>query len=320
MRSYLLIFRLGYKAHLEHSPQPHQRLQKAAEAAGDASYAELVAFQEASLKRLHYLVGQHEQHVRREVVEKIILDLAVHYGKWQDQECKAMKHDLLGLEGAAVGSGVAFQTFHDFPPSKKYGYFFGESQEYLRRIGALDEANEDSPRVLIANYLTGPTNCIATTQYTAVCCVNECEGPLGDLERKVRAPAATPSELLRLAQALQTDTRRHNQALPEVLQEQLRAAAEEAGQEGKVQLRGAPFAQWLHKLLPNECPQPILADYRAEEEHEAQAEEGEKLDRTQEHTGPSPELEKIDNDKAPLHHLLGDENCTRIPAYMAVVV
>eukprot|EP00929_Paragymnodinium_shiwhaense_P078994 TRINITY_DN41000_c0_g3_i5.p1 TRINITY_DN41000_c0_g3~~TRINITY_DN41000_c0_g3_i5.p1 ORF type:complete len:254 (+),score=80.04 TRINITY_DN41000_c0_g3_i5:96-857(+) len=41
MRSYLLIFRLGYKAHLEHSPQHHQRLKKAAEAAGDASYAEL---------------------------------------------------------------------------------------------------------------------------------------------------------------------------------------------------------------------------------------------------------------------------------------
>ena len=36
--------------------------------------------------------------------------------------------------------------------------------------------------VLIANYLLGASNCIASSQYFAVCCLNECEGIVNHFE------------------------------------------------------------------------------------------------------------------------------------------
>lgn len=311
MRSYLLVFRLGYKAQAEHNAKLHQKLKRLA--SYDASYKELVQFQEETLKfSIHMLPNRDE--IPRDEVEKIVLELAAQYGKWQNRECKAMKHDLLGLQGVADGT-VPFKPFHDFPTNKQFGYYFGESQEYLRRIGALDENNPgEAPKVLIANYLTGPTNCIATTQYTAVCCINECEAPLGDLERKVREPSAYPSELMRLAQGLRTETVNSQRQLPENLMEKLQEVADEPEHKGRVPLRGAGFAQWLHFVLPNECPKPVLADYRAEEEHASQAEEKDSKEREEQE-----KKIKEDEDKAPLHHLLGDENCTRVPSYMDVL-
>ena len=52
---------------------------------------------------------------------------------------------------------------------------FTESVDYLRKIGALDETGS-SPKVLITNYMTGPSNCIASSSYYSVCCLSNCDG------------------------------------------------------------------------------------------------------------------------------------------------
>merc|ERR1719491_1500138 len=101
--------------------------------------------------------------------------MAVEYGKWQNTECTEMKDTLLNLQTEAEqGSGlVSFDTFHSQP--KHAHYTFVESADYLQQIGALDEVEEENPRVLIANYLAGSSNCIASSKYVSVCCLSECE-------------------------------------------------------------------------------------------------------------------------------------------------
>ena len=65
---------------------------------------------------------------------------------------------------------------------------FGESERYLRELGVLDES---SPRrgkqVMIPNYLQVASNCIVTTPQYSVCCKNECEQLLGDIELAIDA-------------------------------------------------------------------------------------------------------------------------------------
>ena len=50
-------------------------------------------------------------------------------------------------------------------------------------MGALDETRGEA-YVRIANYMTGPSNCIASSSYYSVCCLNECEGLMNELESK----------------------------------------------------------------------------------------------------------------------------------------
>ena len=53
---------------------------------------------------------------------------------------------------------------------------FSESIDYLRQLGALDESDAANPRVIIPNYISGPSNCVASSSYYSVCCLDECEG------------------------------------------------------------------------------------------------------------------------------------------------
>merc|ERR1719474_1700961 len=61
-----------------------------------------------------------------------------------------------------------------------------------------------------------------------LCCLNECESLMSEIEGRVQAPTATA--------------------------EQLRAIAEKRG--GQVPLHGRLFAEWLHFAFPHECPFP----------------------------------------------------------------
>merc|ERR1740138_1483498 len=72
---------------------------------------------------------------------------------------------------------------------------FDESEEYLREIGALDESDANNKRVLIANYVAAPTNCRNSFSYYSMCCPNECEGLLNEIEGMVQGPTASPEEL-----------------------------------------------------------------------------------------------------------------------------
>ena len=71
---------------------------------------------------------------------------------------------------------------------------FDESVGFLRQFGALDVSDALRPKVLMPNYVNARTNCLTTTSFYAVFCINECERLLGRLEREIGAPAATPLE------------------------------------------------------------------------------------------------------------------------------
>merc|ERR1719421_2040881 len=72
---------------------------------------------------------------------------------------------------------------------------FSEKVEYLRQLGALDESNPDNLRVIIPNYVNGPSNCAASSSYYSVGCLNECDELLGHVEAKVASPDALPEQI-----------------------------------------------------------------------------------------------------------------------------
>merc|ERR1719428_2575195 len=75
---------------------------------------------------------------------------------------------------------------------------FLESSQYLRTIGALDEASSQlGPQVMIANYITGVANCITSSAYYSICCANECDHVFQQLEKELDAPTASVSEVIR---------------------------------------------------------------------------------------------------------------------------
>merc|ERR1719161_1593363 len=76
---------------------------------------------------------------------------------------------------------------------------FGESEGYLRDLGALDETSRwRGKQVIIPNYIRAASNCIVSTPYYHVCCVNECESLLGEIETTIAAPAAPAEQLLQV--------------------------------------------------------------------------------------------------------------------------
>jgi diadenosine tetraphosphatase ApaH/serine/threonine PP2A family protein phosphatase len=134
---------------------------------------------------------------------------------------------------------------------------FQESIGYLRELGALDESNPDDPRVMISNYLTSQTNCIASSDYYSVCCLNECEGLLAHLEKEIAAPEAKSAHIAELISALPSSTVAGPRVLSATLRSRLEDIAVEHG--GLVQLHSRLFSQWMHHAYPRECPFPHVS-------------------------------------------------------------
>lgn len=53
--------------------------------------------------------------------------------------------------------------------------------------------------MLISNYLLGASNCIASSEYFAVCCLNECEELVNHFEATFQAPGAPLAQVSRVA-------------------------------------------------------------------------------------------------------------------------
>merc|ERR1719159_2237172 len=84
-------------------------------------------------------------------------------------------------------------------------FTFLETKEYLRGLGALDESSKVlGPQVLIPNYVYGMSNCLTSTPYYSVCCINACEGLLQQIEMQVAKPSATPAEILDAVHQIRT--------------------------------------------------------------------------------------------------------------------
>jgi len=253
--SYLIIFEISSKASLTDAAR-HQLMKQKWKTVNIQSWLTLVEFEEDAVNTFNFL--RHETInpfvpavYSFQVASQIVRSMARTYGQWQNAECRQMATELRGLD--LMGSGrVPLAKFYSQP--KSANYVFTESTEYLRQIGALDEGSDVTPQVRIANYLMGPSNCIASSSYFSVCCLSECEGLMRELEQKIQAPTASAEQLLGLVGNMSTSSVEAPRDLPETLVDKLWAIADRHS--GRVPLHARLFAQWMHFVFPSECPYP----------------------------------------------------------------
>lgn len=172
-----------------------------------------------------------------------------------ESECASMKASLVEMDTHNTGR---------VPLSRFYGtgletdWRFGESEAYLRELGALDETSSwRGPQVIIPNYIQATSNCIVSAPHYRVCCVNECESLLGEIEVAVGAPTALPSAILSIVRNMTSQTTLDHDEPPHLersLINQLEQVAKTHS--GMVPLHGRLFAQWLHYVFPRECQFP----------------------------------------------------------------
>merc|ERR1719183_1497734 len=80
---------------------------------------------------------------------------------------------------------------------------------------------------------------------------------MGQLEREIGAPEATPAEVSSIVSGMSSSTVEAPRNLPTKLVNKLDDAAADHG--GTVQLHGRLFAQWMHHAFPRECPFPHVS-------------------------------------------------------------
>jgi len=188
-------------------------------------------------------------------VHKIIGGTTRSFQSYWQSECETMKDALVSMDKHATGR-VPLSNFYSTAINSDWR--FGESEAYLRELGALDETSKwIGPQVLIPNYLQATSNCIISTAHYLVCCVNECETLLGEIEDAIQAPSALPATLLDLVRNMTSQTTLDHDEGPHLdkhMEAQLAKVAKNNG--GMVPLHGRLFAQWLHYVFPRECPFP----------------------------------------------------------------
>jgi hypothetical protein len=191
-------------------------------------------------------------------LENVIAEIGERYGRFQDIECRQFKDWLVAIEDPSVGGAgrVRISDFY-YQALNNDKWQFTESVDYLRQLGALDESDPSNVRVIIPNYISGPSNCVASSAYYSVCCLDECEGILGRLEELVAAPEAPASTILRLIPMISSATMPSNRTLSTWLHHRLDEIA--THHHGLVPLHGRLFTQWLHYAYPRECNFPHAA-------------------------------------------------------------
>jgi len=209
------------------------------------------------------LVQESEQSISFALLVKIAETIGEQFGKFQDAECKGLKAALVKMEDRGTGR-VRLSDFYKPAANGADGSWqFQESLGYLRQLGTLDESNSDEPRVMLSNYLTSQANCIASSDYYSVCCIDECEGLFSHLEKSLAAPEATTKEIIKLITALPSSSVTSPRTLSTTLLTRLDDIAASHG--GKVQFHGRLFAQWMHHAYPRECPYPHMSGTTSQE-------------------------------------------------------
>jgi len=255
LRSYLLAVALGTR-HNHSDVRKHQLLKKKLARRNTDNWLAIVEFERDAALNFDYRQRQQvnpfaPSHFTFRNAADIVEDMAQAYGKWQTAECRHMTDQLVALDPDGTGR-ILLKTFYSQPDTADYQ--FSESESYLREIGALDETVGGSPRVRIANYMMGPSNCIASNSYYSVCCLSDCEALMNDIEGRIQAPTAPVQSLLSIVGNLSSVYVDGPRELPQDLRQRLEAVAERHG--GGVPLHGRLFAQWLHHAFPQECPYP----------------------------------------------------------------
>lgn len=171
----------------------------------------------------------------------------------QASECRAIKDQLVALEDGSAGR-VPLGNFYREALRSEDSWQFRESVAYLSQLGALDETDVEYPAVLIPNYVHGHSNCISSSAYHTTCCPDECGEVLAHLEHTLGVAYAVPEAII---EAVRTLPAAGDIKLSPTLLRRLDEVA--AHHNTYVPLHGRLFAQWLHLLLPRDCPFPHAA-------------------------------------------------------------
>jgi len=176
------------------------------------------------------------------------------FGSFWETQCQDTKASLVALDTSNTGR----VRLPDFYGANKDGEWrFGESEAYLRELGALDETSTwRGKQVIVSNYMQAASNCVVTRSHYLVCCMVECEGILAQVEAAVGAPVATPDQLLQVVESI-GDGDDEPARLDAAMRAQLQRVARLHG--GHVPLHGRLFAQWLHYAFPRDCAFPHKA-------------------------------------------------------------
>merc|ERR1719213_533290 len=210
------------------------------------------------LREVHRSVAPKRDYLYFNEVENVIAEIGERYGRFQDIECRQFKDWLVAIEDPSIGGAGRVRLSDFYGQALNNGKWqFSESIDYLRQLRALDESDAKNPRVIIPNYVSSPSNCVASSAYYSVCCMDECESILGRLEQLVSAPEASPATILALIPSISSATMPSNRTLPPWLHHRLEEVAKHHG--GLVPLHGRLFAQWLHYAYPRECNFPHIA-------------------------------------------------------------
>jgi len=212
-------------------------------------WGETKAFAHDVMKELTRTVDANA--VEFETLTQVVEEVGERFGRFQDGECRQMKSKLIALGDQDIGR----VPLPDFYRSSLNGttFEFQESPAYLRELGVLDE----DENVIVPNYVGSHTNCIASSSLYSVCCIDECEQLMGQLEKQISAPEATTSEIMGVVSGLSSSSVEAPRNLPTKLVNRLDDAAAMHG--GTVQIHGRLFAQWMHHAFPRECSFPHLS-------------------------------------------------------------
>lgn len=248
LRSYLLLYRWGAPLNETNAAEFEDIKKNAAQA---TDWASMVKFELNSFDKARGDLPEGSKYDYR-VLQVAVRDMAVKYGRWQNSECEDMKGTLVALARDKHSGLVPFLAFRSEP--NHAAYQFTETAEYLDKLGVLvaPTSATDDAKVRIANYLLGPTNCIAPTAYFMVCCLSECEDVVSEIETRIQSPVATADQLLSVTQDIGTSTLQAPHSFSETVVGSLRQVGR--SYEGLVPLHSAEFRQWLNVAFPNECP------------------------------------------------------------------
>eukprot|EP00930_Biecheleria_cincta_P096720 TRINITY_DN88528_c0_g1_i1.p1 TRINITY_DN88528_c0_g1~~TRINITY_DN88528_c0_g1_i1.p1 ORF type:complete len:581 (+),score=93.93 TRINITY_DN88528_c0_g1_i1:70-1812(+) len=184
----------------------------------------------------------------------IVGSITKSFGSFWESECIEMKESLFAMDPRREGR---------VPLAKFYGtgmdaeWRFGESESYLRELGALDETSSRGKQVIIPNYIQAASNCIVATPHYMVCCHNDCNPIVQHIEMEVKSPSAEPEQLFAIVKNMTSVTSIDDEVaikIDSTLKAQLESIASTHG--GSVPLHSRLFLQWLHYVFPRECPFP----------------------------------------------------------------
>lgn len=204
-----------------------------------------------------------------ETILAVLEKVADQFFHLENEECRSMRDRLVRLEDHEGTGRVPLGEFYRPTMREIFTGAFSESEGYLASNGALDEKDPQIKRVVIPNYLLMDSNCLASSGYYSVCCMDECENLMTQLETKLQAPMAEASDLLRIVPALTVPSVSVNYSITAELEQRLQGIAEH--HDGKVPLHGRLFAQWMHHVFPRTCPFPHEAGAIADADHPLEA-------------------------------------------------